>query len=885
MKLNLISKSLVIALSATSLVACDSNDDSSQLPPANLQFSFGLENTKEIANNNNIPMPNDLYFIGADGVKSDNLIFFGCGDTNKGAVPETNIENATKCSLEDLDGWSTTAPFTLPMSGDTAQLDNNTFASSIRIFEKRTLGYGELKYDDDFTVRVTEFNHLQILPLKPLASDKQYILAITNSLASRSGDLVKRSISFDSLLTDAQVTIEPLTTYKAKVEGLISELASQSITAENVLYIAGIKTQNIGQTLTSLAATPYASIAGITSDSSPTPHLAGAGLPSNILDQVVGGIIGKITPTDPADPIEPAPFDPELCNGGPFDIALECVRKLPAKIELPYYLDDSMVLQGNCTEDSINQENAEFWFAIDGINVKEHESYFESYRYSKDTCEGLYSNWNIDNASQKPIDSATQILDVQVVLPKEPTRLNPYPAEPSTGWPVIIFSHGITAAKEFGNGGMLLLDNFVQTEFAKQGYVVIAIDHPLHNSRAVDFNPDGDTDSRNDTYEINASQSLRGLFAGNDSADVKNYLKAGSLLTSRDNLRQSIADLINLRASIGEQIFYTDNSDPLNPTQVQVPLDSDNVYVMGHSMGSIAAASFSGIAEGTQTDINGTILANPGAGIAGILMNSVWLGHSEVPPAIKALPEYRLRMAKELGLEYDLDAVRQYAEQNPAAYKQKSDQISPEYLSEFQYLIQAVVDTVDPINYTAALKNKPILSLTVTGSISEQPELKNSQGNLLTTADQTVPIKVELDGQTTYAVCNQASAVAGDVASQDLGCFNGSSFKPYYSLDNTEFPLSGAGPLETQLGLRNVLNSTERSYTRFLTGTHNIGAGTLTGSETEGNADYASVDSAATELTIQAASFVEYTLGSADEYIQGTNRVAPEDLTIIEIEK
>lgn len=883
MKLNLISKALVVALSAASLAACDSSDDdSSQLAPANLQFSFGLENTKEIANDNNIPMPNDLYFIDIEGdgdSASNNLVFFGCGDSDTTVEPK--VDNATKCSLEDLNGWSTTAPFTLPMSGDIAQLDTDTFEDSIRIFDTSGSRISELQYDQDFTVRTTEFNHLQILPLIPFKSESQYTLAITNNLMSTSGEEVKRATSFDDLLESTPETALEIA-YYAQIENVLATLASESISKDSILYASQITTQSIGKTLISLANAPYNSISGITSDIAPKPHLAGAGLPSDILDQVVGGIIGKITPTDPADPIEPAPFDPELCQGGSLDFMLECVRKLPAKIELPYYLKDSMALQGNCSEDPINQEKAEFWFAIDGINVKDNESYFESYNYSKASCVDLYSNWNVDDGSQKPTQSAIQTLDVQVVLPKEPTRLNPAPKD---GWPVIIFSHGITAAKEFGNGGMLLLDNFVQTEFAKQGYVVIAIDHPLHNSRAVDLNPDGDSDSRNDTYEINASQSLRGLFSGNDSADIKNYLKADSLLTSRDNLRQSIADLINLRASIGDQLFYTDNSDPANPTQVPVPLDSSNVYVMGHSMGSIAAASFSGIVKGTPTDINGTILANPGAGIAGILMNSVWLGHSEVPPAIKALPEYRLRMAAELGLESNLDAVREYAEQNPTAYKQKSDQLSPEYLSEFQYLIQAVVDTIDPINYAVALKNKPILSLTVAGSISEQPELQDIEGNFFTTADQTVPIKVELDGHTTYEVCNQASAVAGDVASQNIGCFNGSTAKPYYSLNNTEFPLSGAEPLETQLGLRNVLNSTDRSYTRFLTGTHNIGAGTLTGSETEGNADYASVDSAATELTIQAASFVEYTLGSEGEYIQGSNRVAPEDLTIIEIEK
>lgn len=873
MKLNLISKALVVALSAASLAACDSSDDkSSQLAPANLQFSFGLENTKEIANNSNIPMPNDLYFIGEDGsTRNSNIIVFGCGSAeegpdNNGNEEPQNIENATKCALEDLDGWSTTAPFTLPMSGDVNQLDTSTFAKSIRIFEKRATpipGYNELKYDQDFTVRVTEFNHLQILPLKPLTGDTQYILAVTKDLTSTSGEIVKPADSFNELL-QAETPASP---YKDAVNSLFSKLGNEDITADTVLYIAGIKTQNIGEVLINLAKDPDADLAGIISNDIPEEHLVGAGLPPAVLDSIVGGIVGGI--------IGVPDVDPNFCDSSVGDgLLVECVRKLQATVTLPYYLDDSTAMTtANCQADENNQDNAKFWFNIDGINVANNESYFESYRYTKQDCSQLYSSWNLTTGFKPlPVSQGEQTLAVQVVLPN-PAR-TPMPAD---GWPVVIFSHGITAAKEFGNGGMLLLDNFVQAELANQGYAVLAIDHPLHNTRAVDLNANG-------IYDVNVSQSLRGLFPGHDEADVKNFLKADALLTSRDNLRQSIADLINLRATVKNGLTYQDAG-----ISTAAQLDSENVYVMGHSMGSIAASSFAGILEntvGTANDLslNGAILANPGAGIAGILMNSVWLGHSEVPPAIKALPEFRLRMAKELGLDSDLAAVRDYAEQNPTDYKKKSDQISPVYFSEFQYLMQTVVDTVDPLNYADKLQNKPILSLTVSGSISEQPELQDAQGNLLTTADQTVPIKVELDGQTTYEVCNQASA-AGDVASQSMGCFNGSTAKPYYSLNNTEFPLSGAEPLEVQLGLRNVLNSTERSYTRFLTGTHNIGAGTLTGSETEGNADFASVNSAATELVIQAASFVEYSLGNAGEYVQGTNRVAPEDLTVIEIEK
>lgn len=793
---------IVIAFSATSLIACNSSDDpeGKSLQPANLQFSFGLENSSRIADSSNIPMPNDLYFIGRDGEKSSKLVIFGCGETNDGAVTENWIENSTKCSLEDLGGWSTTAPFTLPMSGDVSQLDPSTFAANVRIFKKRSPllpgpAYSQLRYDKDFTVRGTDFNHLQILPLKPLAAATDYILVISDGLKSTAGEVVKRPADFTQLLTQEQDELR-LARYKSEVEGLFVALDNESVTPDNSLYIAGFKTQKIGEVLTSLAKKPDADSNGLRSDAIHKKHLVGAALPPEVLDTIVGKVAGGIIGTPD--------IDPNFCSG-PFGdgLIVECVRKLQAKVELPYYLDDSKTITAaNCQADYANESEAKFWFGIDGVNVDEGESYFESYRYTKDSCRALYSTWSLEKRENGllkpllPVINGTHSVDVQVVLPN-PGR-TPMPKD---GWPVVIFSHGITAAKEFGNGGMLLLDNFVQAQLANQGYAVVAIDHPLHNTRAVDMDDDG-------SYEINVSQSLRGLFAGHEQADVKNFLKADALLTSRDNLRQSIADLINLRASVGNGLTYQDAG-----IQSTEPLDGNNVYVMGHSMGAIAGASFSGVLAGADLPLNGTILANPGGGISGILMNSVWLGYSEVPPAIKVLPEYQLIMADVLGLPQDLSAVHDYAAQNSQAYKEKSDQVSPAFLSEYQYLIQAVVDTVDPLNYADALQDMPLLAFSVTGSISEQPGLMDIPGNKFTTADQTVPVRVELDGQTTYEVCNKVSMGAGVTASQDLGCFNGSSFKPYYALNTTEFPLAGAGPLEVLYGLENTLNSTSRSYT------------------------------------------------------------------------
>ncbi|WP_162844303.1 alpha/beta fold hydrolase [Photobacterium jeanii] len=870
MKQNLITKAMLVALTASTLAACNSSDDDSssedKLLPANLAFTFGIENTKQIASDSNLPMPNDLYFLGKDGVQSiDNqLIIFGCGDTDDGATPESSVENATKCALEDLDGWSTTAPFSLPMEGDVSQLDSGTFKDNVRLFAERSFplsGYGELKFGKDFTVQATRFGHLQILPLRPFAAATQHVLVVSNGLKSTSGDAVKPSVAFNDLLQNEQ-TDPLLAAYKAQTEALFTTLGDEAITPDNTFYIAAIKTQSIGKVLKSLVKNPEADANGLTSADTPEEHLVGAGLPPEVLDTIVGRVVGGI--------IGNPDIDPNFCDSNVGDgLLVECVRKLQATVKLPYYLADSSAINHtNCAIDSNNQADARFWFKTDGIKVDDNETYFDSYRFTRESCQPLYSAWHVEGEGTirdplMPISTATQELQVQVVLPN-PDRT----PMPNDGWPVVLFAHGITAAKEFGNGGMLLLDNFVQAELANQGYAVIAIDHPLHNTRAVDFDGDG-------SYEVNVSQSLRGLFSGHEQADVKNFLKADALLTSRDNLRQSIADLINLRASLDQGLNFT------YPTNIAERFDSENVFVMGHSMGAIAGASFSGIVAESDLALNGAILANPGGGIGGILMNSVWLGHSEVPPAIKAMPEFHQRMATELGLE-SVAAVRQYAEQNPSDYKLKSDDVAKVYFSEFQYLMQAVVDTVDPLNYGNELKETPILSLSVTGSISQQPALQDIAGNYFTTADQTVPIKVEHTNPTMYEVCNQATETTGANASQDMGCFNGSAFKPYYSLDTTEFPLAGATPLETVYGLKNTLNSSDRSFTRFLTGTHNIGAGTLTTSETEGNGDYRSVDSAATELAIQAASFVEYSL-SAGQYVEGSHRIAPQDLTIIDV--
>lgn len=811
MKLNLISRYMIAAISSVGLVACGSSD-SDNATSSNLQFSFGLENSKQIADDRNIPLPNDLYFLDANGDKQDHVVIMGCGATDVGA--ETAVENATKCSLEDLDGWSTTAPFSLPITGELSQLDRDTFASAIKLFK----GNDELLYDIDFTVQISAFNHLQILPLKVLAPKTTYQLVITDKLTDING----QSVAAPRAYIDEKRELGAFATHINALESAIDS-ANNGIKLENITYAAQFTTQTIGDDWT--------------------------GLISNV--QAIQFDSSKATKADAAGALFP------LCIG-----ESKCVGKLSGTLSLPSYLAPGGFTSANCVADEQNQQNAEFWFELYGA-----DAHSESFKYTQQSCAPLYEPMDFT-------DPAMTTVEVQMVIPHKPTNSN-------LDLDVVIAAHGITAVKELGNGGMLIFDNFVQSKMAGKatpadadGYAVIAIDHVYHGSRAISVDSSVGYDCNNDNiadeacfastdgaiklagdYDISVSASVRGLLGGQGEADAKNFLKANALLTSRDNFRKVIADILNLKAALNGSV---DSNDKVQFT--------DSVGIYGHSMGAIAAATASGIEVQRNNPFAGTILANPGGAIGGIIMNSNWLGKDEVPPAVKFLPEFRLRMAKELGLEVagdeqaTLDAVRLFAETNREDFLAKVDSVAPQYLAEFQYLIQAVVDTADPLNYTKHLEKRPVLSITAVGNVSKNPQLIDSEDAKLTAADQTVPIKVELGASTTFERC---LAAAGRIESfvTSANCFAGSERVPYYSLNVTDFPLAGAQPLENALRLNDVRNQTSRSYARLIEGNHNIGVGGLTDSVAEGSKDGTLIKAATMEVAEQAIQFMSDSYG------------------------
>ncbi|MGF1756199.1 hypothetical protein L4C33_21750, partial [Vibrio makurazakiensis] len=272
MKLHTLSKSVLVALSALALAACgdDEESTSSTLGPATLVI--GTANNSTIADNKNIPIPNDLYIYEAiddsrvtepenwilDAVSQTTHNFLGCG---------TDL-NETKCSLSEIDGWSTTAPFSIPVTGNTADIDVATLIDGVKLFKESTndgdkavigtleeVTYRETFEDvvvgeEAYTVRVNKFGAIQVLPLTPLAAETTYVVAVTNDLRTNDGETILTNGGYSDLVnppaapevaTEESVYQQAFATHQVEVEAALS-----TVSVINPLYAASFTTQNIG---------------------------------------------------------------------------------------------------------------------------------------------------------------------------------------------------------------------------------------------------------------------------------------------------------------------------------------------------------------------------------------------------------------------------------------------------------------------------------------------------------------------------------------------------------------------------------------------------------------------------------------------------------------
>jgi len=261
-----------------------------------------------------------------------------------------------------------------------------------------------------------------------------------------------------------------------------------------------------------------------------------------------------------------------------------------------------------------------------------------------------------------PVPATTHTLQIPVLitLPNEVPR-------PATGWPVVIFVHGIT-----GNRSNMLA---IAEAYASVGYAVAAIDLPLHGITPSDpaafLRIPGVAERTFDMDYINNATNLPGPDGIPDGSGA-NFIQVASPITSRDNLRQAVIDQLALAQALASPttVLLTSNG-PL-----VAPFDANHIQLAGQSLGAIVGTTVASL----PSPIQSFALSVPGGNITQLLLQSDTFG----PPIGGAV-------AAQLGA-------------NTFLYNM------------FFRDAQAAADAGDPINHVAiAAANKPLLIHKVVG--------------------------------------------------------------------------------------------------------------------------------------------------------------------------
>jgi len=239
--------------------------------------------------------------------------------------------------------------------------------------------------------------------------------------------------------------------------------------------------------------------------------------------------------------------------------------------------------------------------------------------------------------------------------------------------PVVIYQHGITT-----NRTTLLA---IADSMAAAGYAVVAIDMPMHGVTGDETNGTaGFKDMVNGERTFDLDLVTQDPITGDITAATpdgvtdtsgRHFINLTNLQNSRDNVRQAVSDLFALREALAGTDF--------NGAAPEGGFDLTKVKFLGHSLGGIVGATF--LAIEPASSVGDAVIAMAGGGIAKLLDGSAAFG-----PSIAA------------GLAAN------------GVIKGSTD------YEAFMGVTQAVVDSGDPINHTAAAAtNRGILFFEVVG--------------------------------------------------------------------------------------------------------------------------------------------------------------------------
>lgn len=696
----------------------------------------------------------DYVLSGANGVRPSVLAPRASDGTLKFSTETADLSNPVS-ALSTLDGWSTTQPVQLvpatvtgvsvpaPAASEYASAVAPLYLLELTL-DPVTLqpngvkGGKQLVYGTDFVVTGGD-GKLNLVPLKPLNPSSYYMIVATDALKDSRGTPLKAGGDYSSFKSTAGATTQEQT-----INGLISLQeglfkAATGITSDRVIFSDWFATQSGADVLLAVKSAAASVLKSPSLDAAALWKQDAKGNTSLPATYTISGLNGGV---DFLTQLANEPFLPQdqkdaltaaFGVGTPLNGVAQLTKVYTGTVKLPYFLSTPAIAGSwdkaktqswhgaipslYAIANALKAGDTEVIGGLVGAGVDPAllgELIADPSRQSELLTEASKLIGVTLTSGGKPLDAERNIgrfnpLPTLTEVQSVPLRI--FAAAPlSIITDVIIYQHGVTSIKE--NAYALALGQIgagLQVTPTAKNVAVVVIDHPLHGERG---------------YALSNSMATV-----TTSENPLPYLNLNYLTVARDNLKQSVADLLGLRLAVGLA-----NTQGLGGQLGGAGL---KVHFLGHSLGAITGANLLAVANQTtgsaqadalfKFDTGG--LAMPGGGIAPLLLNSPSFGPTikmsvltSGSPELKAgftayAPNCKTAAATCFVNEFlpSLDAATQAG--------------AASTLQSYTFAAQSVLDSADPINLGSGVaKSFPLFATEIVG---------NGALNLL--PDQVIP--------------------------------------------------------------------------------------------------------------------------------------------------
>lgn len=651
-----------------------------------------------------------------------------------------NSPSNPRVAMNQLDGWSTTMPLYLDFTG--GNLDTGPVTTGIYLVEltDSMTGSPQPKANVDFVAfSDAATSKIAIYPTKPLNPASNYILAITSEVKDAQGEPIGTSSSYATLKSKQRIYSQGQLAQLQKItHGTEALFSATGVNAEQIVYSTWFSTQSVGETLSAVAAA--------------TAYGAGQENPLAVWQQTfvhqndAYQMSFKSTQNFETALENDARFIKFIAGNEQRDALIDTYKTSGAKVNithgavtLPYYLETganwntqafsaaspSLAKISAALKDPVEQAHLTAQLIGAGIDLTElttnpaEQMKLVGLELTKTDGSRLDSERLITRYSPLPSIKSLQTVPFLLFTPKTGEVKN-----------VVIYQHGITSAKENAYAFAFRL--------AQAGLAVIAIDMPLHGERSLDEQRSANT-------------------------NVLAYLNLANLPVARDNVRQSILDVLALRAALTlSQSTFTDS--PLKDVNVAT---GSQIKLLGHSLGGIVGLSALAASEKSEADalygFSAAAIHNSGGRIAPLLF-----GSNAFAPQIK----HNLALTS---AQYKAFADTYCIGQTDSAcygiFEQNATELQKAQLNalfaQFSFAAQSVLDSIDPMANLASGITTPLL-LTQVHNDDTVPNVTKEAGILpfagtepvasllgLTTINRTTPT---VNGQSSVFIEYNATA-------------------------------------------------------------------------------------------------------------------------------